>query len=276
MDDLANAGGAGSLADAATAFRLRVRAGGWTRPTANVVNGALQANLAVVPAAHAADLAAFCRLNARPCPLLAQSAPGDPRLPTLGADLSVATDLPAYRVIRDGAPAERVGDLTALWQDDWTAFAIGCSFSFELAMLEAGLPLRHHTGGRNVPMYVTDRQTVASGPFGGPMVVSMRPLPPQAVETVAALCARFPFAHGAPVHVGDPAALGIADLGAPDFGDPPAGEPGDVPAFWACGVTLQMALRNARLPLCITHEPGHMLVTDRDAAAPGLEAWRAA
>lgn len=270
------AAGLRALAAEAVAFRAEVRSGAWTTPTAGAVPGALQANLAVMPAAEAAAFETFCRLNPRPCPMLARTLPGEVALPSLGADIDVARDLPAYRLLRDGRPAERVASLAPYWADDTVAFAIGCSFSFEAAMARAGLALRHLAHGRNVAMYLSDIETVPVAPFGGRMVVSMRPIPEAQVEAVVALSARFPFAHGAPVHAGDPAAIGIRDLSAPDFGDPPASEPGDVPVFWACGVTAQMALREARLPFAAAHEPGHMLVTDLDAADPGLADWRAA
>ncbi|MEO0761257.1 MAG: DUF1445 domain-containing protein, partial [Pseudomonadota bacterium] len=207
---------------------------------------------------------------------LGRTAPGGVAIPSLAGDLDIARDLPAYRLIRDGRPAERVTSLAGHWRADTVAFAIGCSFSFEDAMARAGLRLAHIEAGRNVPMYVSSIETTAVAPFGGPMVVSMRPVAEADLEAVHAISARFPFAHGAPVHAGDPAAIGIADLDRPDFGDPPDARPGEVPVFWACGVTAQMALRHARLPVAATHDPGHMLVTDLDAAAPGLADWQAA
>ncbi|MEM6677154.1 MAG: putative hydro-lyase [Pseudomonadota bacterium] len=264
-----------ALAVAAQAFRKEVRRGQWQGPTSGAVPGALQANLAVMPAAEAAAFEAFCQLNPRPCPLLGRTAPGDPRIAALAEDLDIRTDLPAYRILRDGAPAERVETLTGIWHDDTVALAIGCSFSFESAMMQAGIPVRHITAGRNVAMYVSGIETKPAGPFGGPMVVSMRAIPAARAGELTALCDRFPFAHGAPVHIGAPKEIGIADIARPEFGDQPLIEPGDVLAFWACGVTGQMALRHARLPLAAAHEPGHMLVTDRDASAPGLAAWAA-
>ncbi|MEM6946284.1 MAG: putative hydro-lyase [Pseudomonadota bacterium] len=266
----------GTLAEAAQSFRKEARSGAWTRPTAGVVPGALQANLAVVPGDEAANFERYCQLNPRPCPLLGRTAPGDGAIPTLGHNLDIRHDLPAYRVLRDGAPAECVETLDAIWRQDMVAFAIGCSFSFEAAMEAAGIPVRHWIGGRNVAMYISGIETKPAGPFGGPMVVSMRAVPADRARELHALCAGFPFAHGAPIHIGAPEEIGIADVAAPDFGDMPEIAEGDVLAFWACGVTAQMALRHARLPLAATHEPGHMLVTDLDAAAPGLAAWQAA
>ena len=254
--------------DGPAAVRRRIRDGRHRGPTAGLAPGRLQANLVVLPTAMARDFRRYCERNPRPCPLLAMSEPGRPHLPSLGADLDLRTDLPRYRVWRDGASAGTVEDARALWRRDLVAFALGCSFSFEEALMAAGVPVRHVAAGRNVAMYVTDRATVPAGAFAGPLVVSLRGLPPGDVARAAAISARMPLAHGAPVHVGDPAALGIADIHAPEFGDPPVLAAGDVPVFWACGVTPQMALRAARPPFAITHEPGHMLVTDL-LAEPG-------
>lgn len=229
-------------------------------------DGALQGNLAILPAAHAVDFARFCALNPQPLPLLAQGRPGDPTLPTLGLDIDIRRDVPGYCVIRNGEVAATVPDIVELWRDDLVTFVLGCSFSFESALAAAGIPVRHQDADRNVAMYRTNRLTDPSGPFGGPLVVSLRGIPAERVAETQAICACFPLAHGAPVHAGDPAEIGIGDLHAPDWGDPPVLGAGDVPVFWACGVTGQQALRHARLPFAITHLPGHMLVTDLPAA----------
>jgi uncharacterized protein YcsI (UPF0317 family) len=249
-------------------FRQRVRSGAWTGQTAGAVPGAQQANLAIVPESAAAAFSAFCAANPKPCPLLAQTRPGERAMPTLARDLDVARDAPAYRVFRHGERAERVESLDALWRDDFVAYALGCSFSFEAAMERAGIPVRHTRLGKNTSMYVTSIQTVPAPPFVGPMVVSMRPIRPEQAQRLRDLCDAFPLAHGAPIHIGDPAEIGIADIDTPDFGDAPDVEDGEVCAFWACGVTPQLALINARLEIAATHEPGHMLVTDLDAASP--------
>ncbi|MEL6767833.1 MAG: putative hydro-lyase [Pseudomonadota bacterium] len=264
------------IATDAQSFRRHVRSGDWTGPTTGVAHGALQANLAVMPAAYAPAFEAYCQLNARPCPMLGRTEPGGRAIPELARDLDIARDVPAYRVLRDGEPAERVETLESIWGDDTVVFAIGCSFSFEAAMEDAGIPVRHWQRQANVPMFISNIDTKSSGPFGGKMVVSMRGVPADRAPELHALCARYPFAHGAPVQIGDPAEIGITDIAKPDFGDDPYIEEGDVLAFWACGVTAQMALRHARLPLAAAHEPGHMLVTDLDASAPGLAAWAAA
>ena len=243
-------------------LRRRIRDGRHAGPTTGHAPGRLQANLVILPRAHAADFLRYCVANPKPCPILAVGDPGDPRLPALGADLDIRTDVPRYRIHRDGEHADTVADIRALWAEDWVAHAIGCSFSFEDALARAGIPVRHVEAGRNVPMYETGIETHPAGPFGGPLVVSMRGFAPADAIRAIAIADRMPLAHGAPVHLGDPGAIGIRDLDAPEFGDPPVLEPGDVPVFWACGVTPQLAIRRARLPLVVTHDPGRMLVTD--------------
>lgn len=240
--------------------RARFRAG-LRVPTASVAPGFAQANLVVLPVSAAGEFAAFARVNPGPCPLLDVTEPGSARTRLApGADLR--TDLPAYRVWEDGACVAEPDEVTAFWRDDLVAFLTGCSFTFERALVAAGVPVRHAELGSNVPMFVTSRPCRPAGRFAGPLVVSMRPVPDDLVATAAAVTARYPAAHGAPVHAGDPAVLGIADLARPDFGDPVPLREGDVPVFWACGVTPQVALAGARIPFAITHAPGHMFVTD--------------
>lgn len=261
------------IADPA-ALRRAIRAGDFRAPTTGQASGYLQGNLAILPQALAGDFLAFCAKNPKPCPLLGVSEPGARSIPALGADLDVATDVPFYRVFQHGQRRDRVDDLTPWWRDDLVTFVLGCSFSFEESLVRAGIPLRHLAAGRNVPMYVTDIATHPAGPFGGPMVVSMRAFRPADAIRAVVLSDRHPLAHGAPVHIGDPAAIGIADLARPDFGDAPVLEPGDIPVFWACGVTAQVAIQALAPELAITHEPGCMLVTDLPAegAAIGLSA----
>lgn len=241
-------------------FRARFRAG-LRVPTAGWAPGFAQANLVVLPQGVASEYLQFTRRNPRPCPLLDATRPGSPRTRLApGADLR--TDLPAYQVWEHGQCVAEPDDITRYWRDDLVAFLIGCSFTFERALLASGVPLRHLEQDTNVPMYITSRKCQPAGRIAGPLVVSMRPVPPAKVDTTATVTARYPAAHGAPVHAGDPAALGIADLSRPDFGDPVALSAGDVPVFWACGVTSQVALQRAQLPFVITHLPGHMLITD--------------
>jgi len=233
-------------------WRAEIRAGRWRSPTAGLAAGYVQANLVVLPEAHAGDFRLFCDRNPGPCPLLDLTAPGDPVPRAAAPDADLRTDVPLYRVHRDGELVEERPDLLGLWRGDLVAFLLGCSFTFEEALREAGLPLRHLERGSNVSMYVTNRMCAPAGPFVGPMVVSMRPFPRAELTRVAEITARYPFAHGAPVHAGDPAAIGIRDLGRPDYGDVLPIEPGEVPVFWACGVTPQAVAARARLPFMIT------------------------
>jgi uncharacterized protein YcsI (UPF0317 family) len=249
-------------ADAALKVRQDARAGRLAGPTASLAPGHVQANLAVLPASLANDFLRFCQKNPKPCPLLAVSEPGDPGFPELGRDIDVRTDIPRYRVWRHGELVAEPTDVREFWRVDLVAFAIGCSFSFEEAMLDNGLPVRHIEQCCNVPMYRTRIATHPAGAFSGPMVVSMRPLLPADAIRAIQVTSRFPSVHGAPVHLGDPAAIGIADLARPDYGDPVEIRPGEIPVFWACGVTPQAVVAAVRPEFCITHAPGHMLVTD--------------
>jgi uncharacterized protein YcsI (UPF0317 family) len=243
-------------------FRRQVRAGRFRGPTAGHCGDFAQANLVILAQRHADDFLRFCLSNPKSCPLLGIGEPGQWAIPALGTDLDIRTDVPGYRVYRDGRPAEQPASLTALWQADFVTFAIGCSFSFEQMLQREGIPLRHLEEGRNVPMYRTSLENHPAGPFRGELVVSMRPM--RAADAIRAIqiTSRFPGIHGAPVHFGDPALIGIGDLGRPDYGDAVSVRPGEVPVFWACGVTPQNALRGAGLPLAITHQPGFMLITD--------------
>jgi uncharacterized protein YcsI (UPF0317 family) len=246
----------------ASAARAPIRRGEWVTHTSGLADDLVQGNLVILPEALAADFLSYCRRNPRPCPLLAVGRPGDPALPELGADIDVRTDLPRYRVWRRGELVGEPTDLNELWRDDLVAFVIGCSFSFEWALRAEGVPLRHVELGRNVAMYRTNVATVPAGPFHGPMVMSMRPL--RAADAIRAveITARFPAVHGAPLHLGDPALIGIADLDTPDYGDAVELRADELPVFWACGVTPQAAIAVARPDFCITHAPGAMLVTD--------------
>ena len=216
----------------------------------------------ILPKALADDFLRFCQLNPKPCPVLAVSQPGDPMLPKLGADIDIRTDVPRYRVWRRGELVDEPTDLRALWRDDLVTFVIGCSFSFEQALLDSGLSLRHVDQNRNVAMYRTNIATESAGPFHGPMVVSMRPLKAKAAIRAIQITSRFPDVHGAPVHLGDPSLIGITDLSKPHYGDAIDVMPDELPVFWACGVTPQAAIAQAKPEFCITHAPGAMLITD--------------
>lgn len=249
------------------ALRHAIRSGDFRGPTAGYALGYLQGNLAILPQACADEFLQFCVRNPKPCPLIGVSEPGSPRIPNLGLDLDIRTDLPGYRVFHGGSDYQRVSDLSAVWRDDLVTFVLGCSFTFEDAVRRAGVPVRHIDHGRNVPMYETNIATAAAGRFHGPTVVSMRSFKPADAIKAILYSDRYRLAHGAPLHIGMPEAIGIHDLSKPDFGDAPVLEEGDIPVFWACGVTPQVAIRNARPELAITHEPGMMLVTDVPAEA---------
>lgn len=251
-------------------LRQAIRSGEYCSHTAGLGRGFLQANLAILPHAHALDFMRFCHRNPKPCPLSGVSDTGNPMMFTLGKDIDIRTDVPAYNVYRDGQIDETVPDICDLWSDDLVAFALGCSFTFEHAVQKVGIPLWHIDNDKTVPMFRSNIETVPAGPFSGKMVVSMRAIPADRVEEVGEISRRFPLAHGAPIHWGDPAEIGIPDVSRPDWGDAAPLSDGLVPVFWACGVTPQVAIEAARLPLCITHKPGHMLITDvaEDAESP--------
>ncbi|ABV94885.1 protein of unknown function DUF1445 [Dinoroseobacter shibae DFL 12 = DSM 16493] len=252
--------------------RAAIRAGQYCSHTAGLGKGFLQANLAIMPEAYALDFMRYCQRNPKPCPLSGVSDTGNPMMTTMGGQIDIRTDVPAYNIYRDGRLAGSVTDIRDLWQDDFVAFALGCSFTFEHALQQAGIALWHIDNDKTVPMYRSGIDTVPAGPFRGKMVVSMRAIPEDRVAEAVEISRRFPLAHGAPVHWGDPAGLGITDLARPDWGDPVPVPEGHVPVFWACGVTPQVALEAASMPICITHKPGHMLISDipEDAEIPIL------
>jgi len=224
--------------------------------------GHVQGNVVILPADLASEFLLFCQRNPKPCPVLAVSEPGEPHLPTLGEDVDIRTDVPRYRIFRDGELDERPTDIREHWRSDLVTFVLGCSFSFEEALMNEGIPLRHVERGVNVPMYRTNIQTRPAGRFHGELVVSMRPMTPAQAIRAIQITTRFSQVHGAPVHLGEPTLIGIADLEQPDFGDRVDVRTGEIPVFWACGVTPQVAIHNARPELSITHDPGCMLVTD--------------
>ncbi|MBI3866147.1 MAG: putative hydro-lyase [Planctomycetia bacterium] len=242
--------------------RLACRRGELAGQTSGLAAGYAQANLVVLPRDLAADFLLFCQRNPKPCPLLDVTEPGSftPTRAAPGADLR--TDLPGYRVWRDGKLVEERTDIRSLWQADFVSFIIGCSFTFEAALLRAGVPVRHIELGVNVPMFRTNRPCEPAGIFHGPLVVSMRPLKPADAVRAVQITSRYPSVHGAPVHIGLPEQLGIADIGRPDFGDAVPVAPDELPVFWACGVTPQAVAMAARPPLMITHSPGCMFVTN--------------
>lgn len=243
-------------------IRELIRGGGWRNPTSGLAPGYAQANLVILPQKYAFDFLLFTQRNPKPCPVLEVTDPGSP-FPTLtaqGADLR--TDIPKYRIYRNGLLEDEVYSIKEYWAQDLVSFLIGCSFTFENALNEAGVPVRHVEERKNVPMYITNIMCKPAGIFHGPMVVSMRPMPADKVIRAIQVTSRYPAVHGAPVHIGDPQRIGIKDISKPDFGESVTILPDEIPVFWACGVTTQVAVMQAKLDLVITHSPGHMFITD--------------
>jgi uncharacterized protein YcsI (UPF0317 family) len=255
------ANGARGLSTGQT-VRHAARSGELAGATAGLAPGFVQGNLAVLPRDLAGDFLRFCHLNPKPCPVIGIGEPGAHSLPALGVDLDLRTDLPRYRVWRAGVCVDEPADVRDWWRDDLVAFVIGCSFSFEEALIEDGVPLRHVSCGSNVAMYRTSIACAPAGPFSGPMVVSMRPLSPADAIRAVQITSRFPAVHGAPVHIGKPEMIGIGDLSKPDYGDPVEVLDDELPVFWACGVTPQAVIAAAKPAFAITHYPGAMLATD--------------
>lgn len=243
--------------------RERIRSGEHAGPTGGMAPGFVQTNLVILPEEYAFDFLKFCVRNPRPCPVLEVTDAGSPTPPVMAPEADLRTDVPKYRVYENGELVDEPTDIVSRWREDLVSFLIGCSFTFERALLAAGLRIAHLDQGRNVPMYVTGRECVPSGPFSGPMVVSMRPYRPDEIPRAVEISGRYPTMHGAPVHVGDPEGLGVRDINDPEFGDPIEISEDELPVFWACGVTPQAVAMGARPPLMITHSPGHMFITDR-------------
>ncbi len=252
----------GNLVNAAHEARSRIRNGAYRGHTSGLAPGHVQGNLMILPRDLASDFLLFCQRNAQPCPILAVSEPGDPMLPSLGHDIDVRYDVPRYRVWIDGELVDEPEDIASVWRDDLVTFVLGCSFSFEQALIEAGIPMRHIEQGTNVPMYITNIACEPAGVFHGQMVVSMRPMRPADAVRAVQVTSRFPRVHGAPVHIGLPHMIGIKDMRVPDFGDAVEVKDDELPVFWACGVTPQSVAMAVRPPFCVTHAPGAMLITD--------------
>lgn len=243
-------------------LRLSIRAGQFNGHTSGVGQQHLQANIVILNKDWADDFLRFCVLNPKPCPVLDVTEPGDPIFRNLGCDVDIRTDLPQYNLYRNGVLEDTLGDITQLWRSDYVAFALGCSFSFEQALLAAHIPLKHVSLQRNIAMYRTNIAAVPAGRMSGKLVVTMRPLKARDAIRAVEITTRFTNAHGSPLHIGNPALIGIADLDRPDYGDPVTVADDEIPVFWACGVTPQAVIAEAKPDICITHAPGHMLVTD--------------
>ncbi|TVP87043.1 MAG: putative hydro-lyase [Alkalicoccus sp.] len=241
--------------------RRRMRNGEWATSTAGLCRSYLQTNLVILPKNEAEHFAAFAAKNPKACPVIEEMPPGV-YTPESAPSADIRTDLPKYRVYRDGKLAEKRSDIQSLWKDDFVTFLIGCSFTFEEALVQGGIPLRHIEEQKNVAMYRTTRPAEEAGPFSGPLVVSMRPVKTGDVQKAAEITRKYPEVHGGPVHAGNPEEIGITSIESPDYGEAVEIKEDEVPVFWACGVTPQAALLNAELPLVITHEPGCMFITD--------------
>jgi len=239
-----------------------IRRGKWDKPTAGLAMGYAQANLVILPQKYAFDFLLFCQRNAKPCPLLEILEPGEFRTKFLSLDADMRTDIPLYNIYRKGKLERTVKEIRSLWEKNFVSFLLGCSFSFEEAMLRAKIPIRYIEENKNVSMYITSIPCKPAGVFHGPMVVTMRPIPSEKVARAVQITSRYASVHGAPIHIGEPSTIGIKDLRKPDFGDPVTIKKGEVPVFWACGVTPQAVVMKAKPDLCITHAPGHMFISD--------------
>jgi len=243
-------------------IRALIRKEKWDQPTAGLAMGYAQANLVILPQRYGFDFLLFCQRNPKPCPLLEVLEPGKFRTEFLSSDADIRTDIPRYHIYRKGKLEATVKEIKRLWKQDFVTFLLGCSFSFEEAMLRANIPVRHIEENKNVPMFITNIPCKPAGSFHGPLVVTMRPLPPDRVVRAVQITSRYTSVHGAPIHMGDPSEIGIKDLKKPDFGDPVTIRKGEIPVFWACGVTPQAVIMRAKPDLCITHAPGHMFISD--------------
>lgn len=243
-------------------IRLMIRENKYTSPTAGLAKGFTQANLVILKKDLAFDFLLFCQRNPKPCPVLDVTEPGSPvpGLVAKGADLRY--DIPKYRIYKKGNLVDEVTDISKYWADDMVGFLLGCSFTFEYPLIKDGIPVRHIEEKCNVPMYKTNIKCIKAGKFEGPMVVSMRPIPEKDIVRAVQITSRFPSVHGAPVHIGNPESIGIKDIYHPDFGDMVTIKKGEVPVFWACGVTPQAVAMEVKPEIMITHSPGHMFITD--------------
>ena len=245
------------------ALRQLIRKNDFLGNTSGYAQGKVQGNIVILPQDWANDFLQFCQMNPKPCPLIGMSAhSGEFMLNDLGENIDIRTDLPGYRVFEHGQLVQEIPDIKAMWRDDLVTFVLGCSFSFEESLIADGIEIRNITENKNVPMYQTNIACKTAGRFSGDTVVSMRPMLAKDAIRAIQICSRFPSVHGAPIHFGNPALIGINDINTPDYGDKVTINANEVPVFWACGVTPQLVLTQSKPPFCITHSPGKMLVTD--------------
>jgi uncharacterized protein YcsI (UPF0317 family) len=243
-------------------IRALIRKGKWDKPTAGLAMGYAQANLVILPQKYAFDFLLFCQRNPKPCPLLEVLEPGKFQTKFLSLNADIRTDIPLYNIYQKGKLVNIVKEIRNLWKADFVSFLLGCSFSFEEALLRSKIPVRHIEENKNVPMFISSIPCKPAGIFHGPMVVTMRPIPSEKVTQAVQITSRYASVHGTPIHIGDPLMIGIKDLQKPDFGNPVTIKKGETPVFWACGVTPQVVVMGAKPDLCITHAPGHMFISD--------------
>lgn len=242
--------------------RKLIREGKISGQTSGMCSGFAQANLCILPKKYAYDFLLFCQRNPKSCPLLEVSDEGSRFLKTSASDCDIAKDVPKYRIWKNGELSGEYTDVSEFWRKDLVTFVIGCSFSFEGPLIENGIDVRNISENHNVPMYLTNIETSPAGIFSGKMVASMRPIPYSQIVKAVTITARVPKVHGSPIHIGNPEIIGIKDISKPDFGEPSTIREGEVPVFWCCGVTPQSVVMNSKPDFCITHAPGHMLITD--------------
>jgi len=243
-------------------FRGKVREGVWRKSTAGICPGYVQANLVILPKEFALDFTIFCLRNPQPCPILEILEPGDPKVQELATDADIRTDLPQYRIFREGELLEEAENIMEYWENNLVTYLIGCSYTFEEALVRGGIPVRNYLKQKDPGIYISNMACRPAGVFSGPMAVSMRPIPPHLVSRTVQITSRFPKTHGAPVHIGDGVSIGIPDLTRVDFGEVPEIEEGEIPVFWGCGVTPQIVALRSKIPFMITHKPCHMFVAD--------------
>lgn len=242
--------------------RALIREGKITGQTSGMCAGYAQGNLLILPREQAYDFLLFTQRNPKSCPILEVGDVGSRLVKKMADGADIATDIPKYRVWENGELTGEYTDISRFWREDFVYFLIGCSFSFEGELLAAGVPVRHIEEGKNVPMYLTNIDCEEAGIFHGKLVVSMRPMPADQVIRAVSITASMPRVHGAPIHIGDPAQIGIADISRPDFGEAVTIREGEIPVFWCCGVTPQSVVMSAKPPIAISHAPGHMFITD--------------
>lgn len=242
--------------------RRKIREGKWAYPTPGIAPGYTQANMLILPRRYAFDFFLFCQRNPKPCPILDVCEPGSYSPILTAKDADIRTDIPKYRIYKDGVLKEEVTDIKEIWNEDMVTFLLGCSFTFESALIKEGIEIRHIDEEKNVPMYITNIECIPAGIFSGPMVVSMRPIKKSFVEKACEITGRYPKVHGSPVHIGNPEDIGIKDINSPDFGDVVTIKEDEVPVFWACGVTPQAAVMRVKPEIAISHSPGHMFIMD--------------